>query len=204
MVTRSTASAVPRPTRILGSCDDIRLCPLFFSRWMTRPPASTSTRVPDGVAGAASTNQVEANPMVPARCVVAKDRGGTILVADHQVEVAVVVEVSDSQAVAQVTALEIRSSTPVSQPEPPAGEVVVQQRRLPVAERLAQGFGIVVDVGVGHDAVGPAVVVEIRQDATPADPGKAVDRQTEVGRRIEEVSPPEVAVKRVVFVRRNW
>ena len=99
-ITRSQAVAFPTPTRIRGSCEDIRLCPLFFSRWMTRPARVHLDSRPDGITATASTDEHESNPMVPGGRVIAKDRRTAILVVDHQIEVAVVVEVADGQAVA--------------------------------------------------------------------------------------------------------
>ena len=45
---------------------------------------------------------------------------------------------------------------------------------------------VVVDVAVGDEAVGPAVVVEVGQGAAPADPGHGVGGQADCGRRLAE------------------
>ena len=62
----------------------------------------------------------------------------------------------------------------------------MQQRGLGVARRLAEKPGVVVDVAVGDDDVGPAVGVEIGQGTAPADPGKAIDGQAEDGGHVEK------------------
>ncbi len=80
---------------------------------------------PHGVAGSASPNQGKADPVVSGRRIVAKDRRWTVLVADDQIEVAVVIKVSDRQAMAEVPTLEIGPCTRGRQAKPPAAEVPV-------------------------------------------------------------------------------
>ncbi len=83
--------------------------------------------------------------------------------ADDHVQVAVVVEVSDGQTVADVIALEVGASAGVCEPESLAREVSIQQRGLGVARRLAEKPGVIVDVAIGDHDIGPAVGVEIGQ-----------------------------------------
>ena len=55
-------------------------------------------------------------------------------------------------------------------------------------------------MAVGDHDVGPAVAVEVRQGAAPADPGEAVDGQAEVGGDVEEGAPAQVPEEGVVFL----
>ena len=61
----------------------------------------------DRVAIRAGADELEPNPAPGGRRVVAKNRRRAVLVADHEVEVAVVVQVADGQAVADVVGREV-------------------------------------------------------------------------------------------------
>ena len=58
---------------------------------------------------------------------------------------------------------EIGTGVARRQPEPFAVQVAVQQRRLCVGIGMTDQFEVVVDVAVGDETIGPAVVVEIGQ-----------------------------------------
>ena len=140
----------------------------------------------DRVAVRPRADELEPNPAPGGRRVVAENCRRTVLVADDQVQIAVVVKVADGQAVADVIGLEVGACACVCEPEPLAREVSMQQGGLGVARRLTEKLGVVVDVAVGDHDIGPAVAVEIGQRTAPADPGKAVDGQAEDGGDIQK------------------
>ena len=134
--------------------------------------------------------------------VVAEQGGRAVLVVDDDVDVAVVVDVAERRAPAHVLGVEVRARRRGS----PAGtacrlvDVAEEQGDLLVVDRLAEQAAVVVDVPVGHEAVGPAVVVEVGQRAAPADPRHGVGRQAEERRDVEEDPLAQVLVERVVLV----
>ena len=62
---------------------------------------------PDGVAVAARPDQLEADPVIAGRGVVAEQGGRAVLVVDDDVDVAVVVEVAERGSVADVVGVEV-------------------------------------------------------------------------------------------------
>ena len=75
--------------------------------------ASRLLRVPD---------ELEADPVVAGRRVVAEEGGGAVLVVDDDVDVAVVVEVAERRAAADVLGVEVGAGVAGREPEPlPAG-----------------------------------------------------------------------------------
>ena len=94
---------------------------------------------------------------------------------DDQIDVAVVVEVSIGDASADVVGIEVGAGIARGELEFRTALVPVQERRLHIGVEIAVHLlQVVVDVAVGDEAIRPAVVVEIAECASPADPGDAV------------------------------
>ena len=104
----------------------------------------------------------QADPVISVLVSFEQGRCG-VLVVDDDVDVAIVVEVAERRASADVIGVEIGAGVSGRQQEPLPFPVAVQQGRLVIGAVLAKESEIVVDVAVGDEAIGPAVVVEIRQ-----------------------------------------
>ena len=138
--------------------------------------------------------------MVLGRRVVAQDGGVPVLLVDHDVDVAVVVEVAERRAAAHVALVEIGSDVLGGELEPLAVEVAEEQGDLLVVDRLVEQAAVVVDVAVGHEVVGPAVVVEVDEGRSPLHERHRVRGQPEEGRVVVEDPLAEVLVEGVVLV----
>ena len=65
---------------------------------------------------------------------------------------------------------------------------------------LAQELEVVVHMAVGDKTIRPAIVVEIRQGAAPADPGRTISRHAARGRSVLEQPDAQVSIERVRLV----
>ena len=121
-----------------------------------------------------------------------QERGGLARVEDHQIEVAVVVEVIAGDAAGRVPLDLVEAGGGRDVDESPV-DVAEEEVVVAVGGGVVEGLDVVVEVAAGEEQVAPAVVVEVGHCRPPGDELPRPAAGGGGGGGVLELPPPEVA-----------
>ncbi len=155
----------------------------------------------DGEPVARRHRELHAQPPVTCLLPVLEERRHVVHVADHDVEVAVVVEIAHREAPAHLLHLQARACRVGHVHERAAA--VVQQELVLLRERLAEGGEVVhvgEDVSVGNEQIEAAVEVGVEEDRAPAHADERRRGKAQRHGGVLEQAVAQVAIDRVPVV----
>ena len=145
--------------------------------------------------------ELNGHPVMPRSLPVIQHRGHIIHVADHHIEIAVVVEIADRESPTRLGDLQsgARGLRDVDEPA-----CVVQEELILLAEAFMQRrivIDIWIDVPIGEEEVETAVQIGVEKRRAPSHAREGWTRQTEGSGQILEQVPVAIVIERVAVVR---
>src|SRR5882762_5542242 len=122
----------------------------------------------DGAAVGFCAYALDFEPVVFGAAIVAEERGRLVHVDDGDVDVSVVVEIAEGGASAAVGLSDGGPARSADVDETPLAEILVQDFPLFEGDVEPAGVDFGEDVAIGHEDVGPAIVIEVEETYSPS------------------------------------